>query len=461
MTNILILMGYFFLGYFCLVWIGYSISLLLTIPYILRRFTETKYNDIIASIDQNPFLPITTITPAFNEMHRIGNTIASILQLNYKNMHIIIVNDGSTDDTLKYLIDTYHLKPIAPSFKQEIKTGEVRGYYQSSTIPHLLVIDKEHSPFANSGADCVNAGLNACRTPLYLTVDSDTIIEPEAISRMLFMFLTQPHCIAIGGDIYVPDRHKIKGGRLLETSIPKNLTLATQVTEYLRSFIYGHEGWTILGGALCHAGAFTMLEKKAVMDTGGYDAYNFSYDAEIIMKLHHYMLKNRFPYTIAYASNAIAWADQPSTLKQLWKQRNYWQRGLLRCMFIHKGMILNPRYRIVGLLSLPMYILYEVFGPVIEGLAYVSLVVALCLNQVNFAILFWLLSLSFGFMLVITTGCMVLSSFTYDKYYRKSDIFKLIYLIVLELLFYRPFRGICCLVGFIHYFVNRIRGKKL
>lgn len=461
MNNALYYIGLFLLGYFMFVWIGYNLSLLLTIPIILRKFNETKYNDLMAALEAKPFLPITILTPAFNEMHRIDNTIASILNSNYKNVHIIIVNDGSTDDTLGYLTKKYALEKITPAFMQILTTGKVKQYYQSTTIPNFIVIDKEHSPYANSGADCMNAGINACRTPLFLALDADTILEPESISRMLFMYLTHPHCIAIGANIYVPDKTKIKNGVLLETAIPKNLTLGIQVTEYLRSFIYGHEGWTPLGGALCHAGACTLFEKKAVLDVGGYDAYNFSYDAEMIMKLHHWMLKNRFPYNIVYASNAIAWADQPFTLKQLWKQRNYWQRGLLRCLLMHKQMLFNPHYKKVGLLGFPAYLVYEIIGPVIEGFAYLTGVVAIIVKQVMFLRLLWLLFLCFGFLLLITAACMLISTITYDKYYRKRDIIKLVYLTILDLLFYRPFRGICCFVASIEFIKNRLLGKAL
>lgn len=461
MNNTLFYISSLLFIYFIFVWIGYSISLLATIHLILKKFNETKYNNIIESINISQALPITTITPAFNEMSRISNTVKSILNSDYKNINMIIVNDGSTDQTLQYLIDTYALQQISPSFRQRIVTGKVRAYYQSTTIPNFIVIDKEHSPFANSGADCINAGLNACRTPLFVTLDADTVIEPESLSRMLFLYLTHPHCVAIGGNIYIPDKTKIKDGKLTETSIPSNITLGVQITEYLRSFIYGHEGWTPLGGALCHAGAFTLLEHKAVMDIGGYDAYNFSYDAEIIMKLHHYMLKNHYPYSILYASNAIAWAESPMTFKQLWKQRNYWQRGLLRSVILHKQMLLNPRYKRVGLVGFPVFIFYEVVGPIVEGVSYVVAIIALIFHQISFVEFTWLLALAFGFLLVITAACMLISLVTYNKYYRKNDILKFIYLTFIDLILYRPLRSLSCLRASFQYVINRLRGKAL
>jgi biofilm PGA synthesis N-glycosyltransferase PgaC len=457
MLFILSCVSAFLFIFFISVWIGYSVFLLLTTPVIFKKFREAQDDNIIQELNTSLSFAITAIIPAFNEAHRIDNTIASILNSTYEKVHIIIVNDGSKDNTLAHLIDTYSLTPIPPAFPQTIATGKVKTYYESTRIPHFLVIDKEHSPFMNSGADCINAGLNACRTPLYLTIDADTILEPDALSYMVLEYLHHPHCVAVGGDLYVPDKKYIKDGRLLQTNIPHNLTLATQAIEYLRSFIYGHEGWTVLGGAFCHPGAFTMLEKSAVMEMGGYDAYNFSYDAEIIMKLHDYMRDKRFPYAIAYAPNAIAWADQPATLKGLWMQRNRWQRGLLRSLHLHIKMLLNPRYGIPGILGFPIFTIYEIVGPALEGCAYVTLIFAVMMHQISLYHLEWLLLFAASFLFIITMACTLINSLTYNRYYRLSDIPRIAYLSLIEIVFYRPFKGLCCLASSVQFYFNRLR----
>ncbi|MFZ4077749.1 MAG: glycosyltransferase family 2 protein, partial [Legionellaceae bacterium] len=191
--------------YFACLWVGYTFFLLGTFLTVIRKYKESKYNSMIAKLNAEPMLPVSIIIPAFNESKRITHAIDALLKLDYKNIHIILVNDGSTDDTLALLIKNYALQKVPPAFMIKHQTGTVLDYYHASTIPHMIVIDKEHSPFANSAADCINAGLNVCRTPLYMTVDADTILEPAALTRMLFMYLTHPHCLAIGGNIYVPD----------------------------------------------------------------------------------------------------------------------------------------------------------------------------------------------------------------------------------------------------------------
>jgi cellulose synthase/poly-beta-1,6-N-acetylglucosamine synthase-like glycosyltransferase len=461
MENIIYYLNSFILGYFALVWVGYTFFLLATFSSVINKYRTSTSNNIIGTFNQRPLLPISIIIPAYNEGKRILNTITSILNSDYKNVHIIVVNDGSKDDTLDILIETYSLIKIPPAFKQKIITGQVYEYYQSKTVPNFIVVDKEHSPFANSGADCINAGLNVCRTPIFLTVDSDTLLEPMTLSRMLFVHLTNPHCVAVGGDIYVPDATKIKDGKLLDTNISSNPIVGVQVCEYLRSFLYGREGWSLLGGALCFPGALTMLETEAVRDAGGYDSYNFAYDAEIILKLHHEMRKNKYPYTIIYEPSAIAWSEVPDTLKKLWKQRTYWQRGLLRCLSLHKVMLLNPKYGITGCLALPYYIIFEIFGPVVESLAYIILILTLCFSAISLTNLGWYILLAWGYITFITMSCVVLSLLTYNRYNKKMDILRIFALTTFDMFFCRQWRAFSALFSSIHYVFNRIRGKAL
>lgn len=461
MLNIIDWIAFIILIYFALLWVGYFVFLLATFRTVISKFKESQVNHIMTSLDLVSLPSISIIIPAFNEAKRIVNAITAILNSDYKKVNLIVVNDGSTDSTLQLLMDHYCLKKIPPAFRQNIQTGQVHAYYQSSSVPNVMVIDKEHSPYLDSAADCINAGLNICRTPIFVTVDADTILEPTALSNMLFMFLTNPHCIAVGGDIYVPDTAKMVDGQVIETNIPSNVILGVQVCEYLRSFLYGREGMSILGGSLCHPGAFTMLETQVVRDAGAYDSNNFSYDAEIIMNLHQLMRKNKFPYSIVYAPSAIAWSEQPATLRQFWNQRNRWQRGLLRCLSLHKKMLFNPKYGVVGLLGFPFYVLFEIFGSVVEAISYILFVLALCFGSMYLPILVWFICLAWGYMMAITMACVVLSIVTYNKYYRKMDIVRIFVLTTLDTFFYRQWRAFCALSSSIHYVINRIRGKPL
>jgi biofilm PGA synthesis N-glycosyltransferase PgaC len=459
MEKIIHYIGFAILIYFFILCIGYTVFLAGTFLTIIKKYKAYRYNNIVQAFNKNPLLPITIIIPAYNEVKRISNSIASVFNSDYKNVNIIVVNDGSTDTMLQQLIEDYLLEEIPPAFKKQIQSAEVRDYYQSARFPNLRVIDKEHSPYADSAADSINAGLNACRTPLFITLDADTILEPEALTRMIYMYLTSPHCVAVGGDVYIPDPSKIKEGKILNTNIPSNPLLGVQVCEYLRSFSYGREGWEMLGGALCYPGAFTMLETQAVINMGGYDASNFSYDAEITMRLHHAMREKDYPYSVPYAPSAIVWSEGPHTLKAYWRQRNHWQRGLLRSLFMHWKMIGNLNYGITGLLAFPYYILFEILGPVVEAIAYITLILSFIFIPISFINLGWLLLLAWGYISFITLSCVILSLLTFNKYHYKMDILRIFFLNTLDMVFYRQFRAFCALFSSIEYGINRMLGK--
>lgn len=423
----------------------------------IRSFKEAEYTNVETLINKKKLVPITVIMPAYNEQKRILNSALSVLQSVYQNLNFIIVNDGSTDETLALLTNTFLLYEVPPVIKQVLPTKPVRAYYKSKKYPNLVVIDKEHY----GSADSVNVGVNACRTPLFITVDADTLLEPNSITRILFNFLTQAHCIAVGGGIYLLNECKIEKGKILSIRIPHNFVCGQQTCEYLRSFLYGRAGWNLFGGTHCYPGAFTLLEKKAVLEVGGYDIDNYSYDAEIILKLHEYMRRKKYPYKINYAINAFAFAEEPATFKAYWKQRNHWQRGLLRSVFRFKREFLNPKYGIVGLYTYPFFVLYEVFGPVIEFISYFLVLIAWYQGIINSYALLLFFILAWGYNAFLTMGCVLLNLLTFNIYRTFVDTINFLSLTILQMFGFRQFNALCCFFATIQYIYNRILNKPL
>jgi cellulose synthase/poly-beta-1,6-N-acetylglucosamine synthase-like glycosyltransferase len=368
--------------------------------------------------------------------------IYSVLNSQYKNIKLILVNDGSTDNTMSVMKKELELYEIPLIIKQTIKTEKVRHYYQSKRFENITVIDKDHSPY-NCGADCMNAGLNACKTPIILTVDADTILEPEAVTRLLFTLLSTPHCVMVSGSIYVLNDNIVDHGKMLTTQLPKHFITSVQAVEYLRSFLYGRAGLNAIGGAMCYPSAFTLFETHALREVNGYDKVNFSYDSEITLKMHHYMSKNKYPHNLNHSPNAFSWTDVPSTFKSYWKQRNCWQRGMLRSLQLHIAMLFNPRYAIVGLISFPAYLIFEVFGSVVEFTSLVLVVVFYSLGIVNFTFFLWFIILALGFIAFISIAMVFLNQISFNKYNKPTDILKVLMLVTAEMCGFRQFRALC------------------
>ncbi|MFA5959620.1 MAG: glycosyltransferase [Tatlockia sp.] len=460
MVQTLFVISLCILVYFTVLGAWYTLLLVLSFPEVIKKFREVSVGDVHHFIDDQTSIPLTVVTPAFNEKNRIFNMLYSGLNSNYKNVNFIVVNDGSTDNTMEILIEEFALYEVPIVIRQDIPTCLIKHCYQSARFSNLMVLDKEHSPY-NCGADSINAGLNACQTPIMLTVDADTVLEPEALTRMLFSFLSKSHCIVVSGSVYVLNGNTVEKGKLIDTQLPRQFVPAVQGLEYLRSFLYGRAGLNVLGGAMCYPGAFTLFETHCLREVGGFDTQNFGYDAEITIKLHHYMRKQKFPHTLNHSPNAFCWTEVPGTVKSFWGQRDKWHRGMWRSSLRHIEMLGNFRYGIIGLVSFPAFVFFEIMGPIIEFISYITFVIAYFIGAINYLIIVWFLILAWGFLAYITLAMLFLNFITFNKYHRMKDAFRGIWLIFVEMLGFRQLRAATCTLGSVRYFINRLRGKPL
>jgi len=439
--------------YYILLLIWYTSTLFLSYPEILKMHYESYYGHI-DYLMKNSTIPVSVIIAGFNEDERILNTIYSVLNNQYKNVSIFFVDDGSTDGTLPLLINEFSLYEIPPVINQTLVTSQIRHYYQSKKYVNLFVIDKEHSPF-NNPADSHNLSLNAISSPVVMTLDADTVLEPDAIETVLYSLLSNNHCVAVGGSIYILNENSVEHGRMLTRNVAKKFILALQCIEYLRSFTYGRSGLNRLSGALCYPGAFTLFETQAIKEIGGFDRKNCSFDAEITLRFHHQMRKLNYPTFLRFSANAIAWTIVPDHFRSYWRQRNFWQRGMLLSTVKHMSMFFNPKYGIVGMITFPAFVLFEVFGPVVEFLSYLFFVISFISGIVNWSMICWYLLWAWGSLLLLTMGSLYLSLITTTIFNRFSDTLLVLWYVTLEMFGFRQFKAACCFWATLQFIWNR------
>lgn len=418
---------------------GYLVLLAASFPDILRTFREIEYGNINELLASRILPPITVLMPAHNESSAILEAIYSVLKNDYINIDLIVINDASTDDTMDVLIKEFSMYKITPIVPQIIKTSKVKNYYVSEKYKNLVVIDKAHG----GSADSINVGINACRTPLFMTVDADTLLEPDAISRVLYSMLTQQHTLAVGGGIYILNGCKFKKGKILDKRISFQPILSLQTCEYLRAFMFGRSGWNLFEGALVFAGAFTLFERQAILEVGGYEKGNPSYDAEITVRLHYFLRSRRLPCNVHYTPAAAAWTDVPTGPISFWKQRWRWQLGVLQSFLPYSKMLFRPKYGLVGMVSFPFYFFVETFGPLVETSAYMLFVVCWLLNILDIANVILFIIIAWGFVAFLTIATVLISLITYNKYRKKSDILWMFVVVIMETFGWRQFRVIC------------------
>jgi len=426
----------------------YALLLILSFFEILNRnaVRMPEYDIKLLSAESTP--PISVLVPAYNEEKGVVDSVRALLQLVYPKLQIIVINDGSTDNTLNKLMGKFDLVPFNLVVRNEIPCKSVRAIYQSKADPRLLVVDKE-----NGGkSDALNVGLNVARSPLVCCIDSDTIIDRHAFLRIVepFIFSKKP-VIATGGSIRLANGCTFKDGIIEKTGIPKSWLARFQIVEYIRSFLFGRVGYNRLGGNLIISGAFGLFLREALMDIGGFTVDTVGEDMEIIVRLHRYMREHKRPYNIVYIPDPICYTEAPEKISVLGQQRDRWQRGLADSMWRHKMLFFNPFYGAIGMVVYPIFFLFELFGPIIELFGYCWVIYVAITGQIEFRflILFVIVAIFSGFLL--SSLSLILNELSVGSF--KTSGFRTFFLIVafLENFGYRQLTLFFRLRGMIKY----------
>ena len=294
---------------------------------------------------------ITIIAPAYNEGLTIVENVRSLLSLRYMNYEVMVVNDGSKDDTLEKMIEAYSLEKIDQQINPDWNSKPVRGIYKSKqrSFSKLTVIDK-----ANGGkSDALNAGMALSTNKYVGCIDVDCLLKPDALLHVVKSFYqrSKKKVIAVGGVIRIANSCKINGGHLEEIQLPKNWLAKFQLLEYTRSFNLGRMAWGRLDSLLIISGAFGFFDRETAIAVGGYDTNTVGEDMEIVFKMRRYMHDSGEPYTIEYIPDPLCWTEVPEDLGILINQRDRWARGNLETLYKHKDMFFNTKYGKLGLLS--------------------------------------------------------------------------------------------------------------
>jgi cellulose synthase/poly-beta-1,6-N-acetylglucosamine synthase-like glycosyltransferase len=408
---------------------------------LLRRVPFAGYDEAYAS----PLtLPVSVVVPAYNERAGIVESVRGMLSMRYPQLEVVVVDDGSTDDTVALLVSAFELRSVPRRVPADIPTrGEVVDVLMSPIVPLVVVRT------TNSGrSDSLNTGVNAARYPLVCFVDADSILDPDSLLTVAKPFADDPaRVVATGGVVRVVNDCSVAHGRVTDVRVPRGWLARIQTVEYLRAFLMGRTGWSRLGALAIISGAFGMFRRDVVVEVGGLDPTNLGEDFDLVTRIHRRMRDERRPYRVVFVAEPVVWTEVPPTLAVLRRQRKRWHRGLAQTLWRHRGMIGNPRYGRIGLVTLPYYVLFELLAPVIELAGLVAMAAGLAVGAINlpFAVLFALVA--FGYSFLITIASIALEEFSFHRYRRWSDLGWLVLATVAENLGYRQLTAVWRLEG--------------
>jgi cellulose synthase/poly-beta-1,6-N-acetylglucosamine synthase-like glycosyltransferase len=393
--------------------------------------------------------PITVIAPAHNEETSIRVAVRNLLELDYPQLEVIVVNDGSEDRTFDELREEFRLRQVRVVYVSEAKSAPVRGLYRSDVDARLVVIDKEAG---GSKADAVNAGLNAATSPYVCVVDSDSLLERDALLRIIVPILEDPkRVVAVGGIIRVLNGSEIQGGQLQRVRLPRKSIEVIQVIEYLRAFLIGREAWAQGNMLTIISGAFGLFRTDLVRAVGGYRSRAIGEDFDLVARLHRHLLEKKAAYEIRFVPDPMCWTEVPSDLKSLGRQRARWQKGLLDVLWPNRDMLFRPRYGRIGCFALPYLWLFELFAPVVEIVGITTIILAACLGVLSREFFVQFLLFGFAFATVISIGSVLQEEITYKRYNDWKDVARLVSYCFFEHFPYRQMHMIWRLQGLWQY----------
>jgi cellulose synthase/poly-beta-1,6-N-acetylglucosamine synthase-like glycosyltransferase len=436
----------------------YSLLMGLSLVRVWLRSRGVSFQGLEALRHSKTAPPVTIIVPAWNERNVIVESLRAILMTDYPQLEVMVVDDGSSDGTLARLIAAFDLEAIRLIYRARLHTHEIEGFYHSLPVSNLLVVSKRHG----GKSDALNAGINLCRTPYFCTLDADSVLEPDALLRLMQSVVRAPaDTVASGGIVRILNGCKVRHGRVASVALPPTPIERFQVVEYLRTFLFGRTGWDLLGATMIVSGAFAVFHRATVVEVGGFSRDTVTEDLELIARLHRWALENKRRLRLSFTPDPVCWTECPSSAVMLGRQRRRWQVGLCQTLWKNRDMMFNRRYGVLGLLAFPFHVYVEAFGAVAESLGYVLVPLAFAFKLAPPVLYLSFLALGLTYAGFLTTGAVVLEELTYRRYPAFRDFATLLGYALLENLGYRQLVVFYRLQGVVQFLTGFRRWERV
>jgi len=416
----------------------------------LRRIVALRALDETPSTSTGLELPVSLIVPTIDQAGTIVERVRALLEMGYPEFEVVVVNDGSSDDTLAALENAFQLEAFPEVYWRRLATKSIRAMYRSHADRRVRVIDKE----SGGRADAINAGINASRYPLFCAVDAQALVSHDTLRRAVAPFLEDASTSASGAAIGIANGCTISGNRVTGVDLPRSTLGLLQVVEYLREYPFARLGWAELRGALVMSGALAIFRKDAVVEAGGFKSETRGAKSELMMRLHRLLQARGERCTVHFQPDAVCWNVVPETLEGIRSQHLLRQWGLAESLRANAGLLGVPSA--AGMVAFPWLAAFECYGPPIElaAHAFVLLMFALGLLSGMATLMFFAAVFTLG--LLVSASALLLEEFAFRLYPRSDQLLRLILGAIAENLGYRQLVAWWRTVGLVQWMIARL-----
>lgn len=445
---------------FCYFIFAYSLAILLSYIFlVIQSYKAQRKSKIDIPSDttlkylmkSSPLTPgVSIIAPAFNEEITIIDNVYSLMQIDYPNYEIIVVNDASTDHTMELLHNEFHLVEVPYDIAMKVPSKPIKRVLKSTDpkFNKLVVVDKEHGGRKSDGS---NAGINVCSNKYFVCTDVDCIVEPMALYRMMWLVINSHYpMIGVSATMLMNNGCVIDNGQVVEAREPSRILPLFQQIEYLRSFLVGKMGWASINALPNISGGFGLFDTDVVVKSGGYDQNSMAEDMDMLLRMVTYMRNSGQKFCVAQVPQVCCWTEGPSTMKALYRQRTRWARGLFEIVSHHRKVFFNPHYGPIGAVTMSYIFLFEFIAPVLELFGATFMLWLIVINGINWeaAIIIFGMIYFFAILIAICVLTFDHSINAVNWHNRKKTYLKLFLAAILEPFIFHPIVTYCSNVGY-------------
>lgn len=449
----------FFFYYVFIYAIVFFISTISSVLELNEDRRKRKYFNKLSIKSNENYVPVSILVPAYNEESTVADCIESLAHQDYPDYEIIVIDDGSSDNTSSVVVDRFNLKKVARPIRRLVNCRKEESIYEGviNNKIKITLVKKE-----NGGkADALNMGINISNYPLFISLDADSILQKDSLTNIVMPYMEDDTTVAVGGNIKVSNSVVLDNGEVVKILTPKNLFVIFQTIEYFRVFLTTRVWFNKFNGNLIISEAFGLFKKSAAINVGGYDTNTIGEDMDLVVKLHSFYRKNKLPYSIKYSHKAICWSQVPENYNDLKGQRRRWHIGLITSLYTHKYIFLNLKYGLVGVFSFLYFVIFEMLSCIVDVFGLFLIVVSYFLGFLNIDFLFTFLIVYIGYGVVISIASIILESYSFRNTLNFKSIFVYTIFSVLESFGYRQICGWFRLSGFFGYKKRKHQWSKI